>query len=83
MDEIDWDTARVALEWQLEMGVSEAIGDVPIERFDHLDKSVQKNSKIGKSSSGIVAKKTDRIALAEKAAAAAKDLTQLQSAINN
>lgn len=83
MDEIDWDTARVALEWQLEMGVSEAIGDVPIERFDHSDKSVQKNSKIGKSSSVIVAKKTDPIALAEKAAAAAKNLTQLQSAINN
>ena len=29
----DWDIARAALEWQIEMGASDAIGDLPIDRY--------------------------------------------------
>ena len=31
---LDWDLARSMLEWQLEMGASEAIGDGPVNRFE-------------------------------------------------
>ena len=30
---LDWHTARALLEWQLEMGVDETIGDAPVDRF--------------------------------------------------
>ena len=29
----DWHIARAQLEWQVEMGVDEAISDTPIDRF--------------------------------------------------
>ena len=29
----DWHWARAALEWQLEMGADEAIGEMPVDRF--------------------------------------------------
>ncbi|WP_119837915.1 uracil-DNA glycosylase [Pseudooceanicola algae] len=31
---LDWDLARSLLEWQVEMGVDEAIGDAPVNRFE-------------------------------------------------
>ncbi|MEL6609092.1 MAG: uracil-DNA glycosylase [Pseudomonadota bacterium] len=33
MDDQDWHIARAALEWQVELGVTEAIGDTPIDRY--------------------------------------------------
>ena len=34
MDHLDWHMARAALQWQAELGVSDAVGDVPIDRYD-------------------------------------------------
>ncbi len=30
---LDWHYARAALEWQLELGADEAIGEAPVDRF--------------------------------------------------
>lgn len=34
MDGLDWHQALAALEWQADLGVSEAIGDLPVNRYD-------------------------------------------------
>ena len=34
MDQLDWHMARAALQWQAELGVSDAVGDVPIDRYE-------------------------------------------------
>ena len=34
MDHLDWHMARAALQWQAELGVRDAVGDVPIDRYD-------------------------------------------------
>ena len=46
MDELDWHVARAALEWQAEMGASDAIGDLPIDRYALPVENLKKNSKI-------------------------------------
>ncbi|MGR3617579.1 MAG: uracil-DNA glycosylase [Paracoccaceae bacterium] len=35
---LDWHGVRALLEWQIELGVTEAIGDAPVNRFDLADK---------------------------------------------
>ena len=30
---IDWHAAKALLEWQVELGATEAIGDAPVDRF--------------------------------------------------
>ena len=32
-DDLDWYAARDMLEWQVELGATEAIGDVPVDRY--------------------------------------------------
>ena len=31
--EMDWHWARAALDWQLEMGADETMGELPVDRF--------------------------------------------------
>ena len=33
---LDWHAARAALEWQIDLGVTEAIGEVPVNRFEQV-----------------------------------------------
>jgi len=83
MDELDWHVARAALEWQAEMGASDAIGDLSIDRYALPVEDLQKNSKMVQAHSAVVLDKIDPIALAKQAATAAENLTELQQAINN
>jgi len=83
MDELDWHVARAALEWQAEMGASDAIGDLSIDRYALPVEDLQKNSKMVQAHSAVVLDKIDPIALAKQAATAAENLTELQKAINN
>ena len=83
MDKLDWHMARAALEWQAEMGTSDAIGDLPIDRFALPKENLQKSSKIVQANSGIVLDQIDPIALAKQASTASENLTELQQAINN
>ena len=32
---MDWHWARAALDWQIELGADEAIGETPVDRFAH------------------------------------------------
>jgi hypothetical protein len=34
LDDLDWDTAKALLEWQVELGATEAICDAPINRYE-------------------------------------------------
>lgn len=83
MDELDWHVARAALEWQAEMGASDAIGDLPIDRYALPVENLQKNSKIVQVNSTIVLDKTDPIALAKQASTASENLPELQQAMND
>lgn len=83
MDKLDWHMARAALEWQAEMGTSDAIGDLPIDRFALPKENLRKNSKIVQANSAIVLDKIDPIALAKQASTASENLTELQQAIND
>ncbi|MEM6635865.1 MAG: uracil-DNA glycosylase [Pseudomonadota bacterium] len=77
------------LEWQVELGATDAIGDVPIDRF--ATASSEKQQPVGPdiSSNGPTApnpplggaEASDPVAAAEVAAGAAKTLVELQSAL--
>jgi DNA polymerase len=81
---IDWHAARAALEWQLEMGVTEAISEIPVNRFEQ----VAPPPKAGVAP-GIVAPtvpvhavpEVDPVTEAEASAHAAPDLAALQAAM--
>ena len=77
MDELEWHMARAALEWQVEMGATDAIGDIPIDRYAVPVENLEKNLKIVQSPAVSFLKRIDPIALAEQSASAAENLTQL------
>ncbi|MGR3343313.1 MAG: uracil-DNA glycosylase [Paracoccaceae bacterium] len=80
--------ARAQLEWQVELGATEAIGDVPINRYDLPDsqpkpklKSAATANMIPQSGSGDAG--GDATVFAAQMAAEAGDLDQLQRAIES
>ena len=83
MYEDDWDIARAALEWQIEMGVSDAIGDLPIDRYAEPTETTQVDSNLPKSSETNISEEIDPIVLAEQTANSAKTLIELRQAIKN
>lgn len=90
--EIDFWTAKALLEWQLEMGVNEAIGDAPVNRFE-LPDSLPKpaapaptapaaaGAPASPSAPPAPVEKTDPVAEARAAAAGASDLDALAAAM--
>lgn len=85
---LDFHTARALLDWQLEMGVDEAIGDAPVDRYALPDTAAKPAAAKVQTGSTSVAPTTpkpaagpDPVAEAEKAAAAARDLLELKAAI--
>ena len=91
MDQLDWHMARAALQWQAELGVSDAVGDVPIDRYEVPAQSPKlPTAAVTQPSAPDVAgapaaamTAMDPVALAEAAAAAAQDLPALQLALQN
>ncbi len=85
MTELDWHQARAALEWQAEMGVTEAILDAPINRYDLPDKAAKpKPAAPPVDKPPLImepAPEIDVVALATQAAAGAQDLDQLKAAL--
>ena len=89
MDHLDWHMARAALQWQAELGVSDAVGDVPIDRYDApaqspkpahcgCDASQARHEDADLPAAAMaVAPAADPVAVAEAAAAAAEDLPAL------
>ena len=81
MDQLDWHMARAALQWQVELGVSDAVCDAPIDRYEVLTQNL-KPSTVAATPAG-APHAVDPVAVAEVAAAAAGDLPALKLALQN
>lgn len=81
----DWHIARAALEWQLDMGVTEAICDTPVNCYDLPQKREAPQAKSGAAPAQARAEPAqdapDPIAIARHAAESAQDLAGLQAAL--
>ncbi|SDY17404.1 uracil-DNA glycosylase [Citreimonas salinaria] len=83
---LDWHAARAALEWQLEMGVDEALADAPVDRFAAESARVAAQAQAAPTTATapaapMRAEAVDPVAEAEEAAAAAPDLDALRDAM--
>jgi DNA polymerase len=82
---LDWHMARALLEWQLEMGACEAIGEAPVDRYA-VEPPAPKPAVPQKSAKPVMPQKIeepkfDHVALAKQMAAAASDLDGLRAAM--
>ncbi|SMX37745.1 uracil-DNA glycosylase [Maliponia aquimaris] len=83
---LDWHAARAALEWQLEMGVDEAILDAPVDRFAaeaalkeaHVARAA---APVARAAAAPVKAEADPVAEAQALAEAAADLEALRAAL--
>ena len=81
MDQLDWHMARAALQWQAELGVSDAVCDAPIDRYEVLTQNLNPSTVVATPAGAPHA--VDPVAVAEAAAAAARDLPALKLALQN
>ena len=76
--------ARAALEWQVELGVSEAIGDVPMDRYE-APAAIKKPAPVAETAAPVAAPaavaEVDVVAVARQMAGEAQDLEALKSAM--
>lgn len=81
MESLDYHTARALLDWQIELGATEAICDAPVDRYSVPDTVAAKPA--SKSASrGVSARvEVDAVREAETAAAAAQDIEALHVAM--
>lgn len=87
MDHMDWYAAKALLEWQMEMGVDEAIVDAPVDRFaveaelraQHAERA--KQSGVAKAQPMPKVEDVDPVAEAQALANAAQDLEGLRAAL--
>lgn len=80
MESIEFHTARALLEWQVELGATEAIGDVPIDRYELPDVAAKRDETV--NSSHITDVATDPVNEAENASANAVSLEALRAAMD-
>jgi DNA polymerase len=74
--------ALALLEWQIELGATETIGDVPVNRFDLEDPAPRPRATVSATAAPPVARAAaDPVTEAEAAAAAAADLPALREAL--
>ncbi|EAP75394.1 uracil-DNA glycosylase [Roseovarius nubinhibens] len=85
---LDFHTARALLEWQVELGADEAIGDSPVDRYALEPRAPKPATPAAAPSPAEAAKlppvaapKTDPVAEARKSALAAQDLAGLKAAM--
>lgn len=92
---LDWHTARALLDWQVELGVTEAIAEAPVDRFEAAATRAAEAAAApaqqapgtapGQAAPGAAAVPVaapDPVAEAERAAAGAADLAALRAAID-
>ena len=84
LDEMSLAQARAALEWQVELGVSEAIGDVPMDRYE-APAAIKKPAPVAETAAPVAAPaavaEVDVVAVARQMAGEAQDLEALKSAM--
>jgi len=76
---LDYHSARALLQWQVELGVTESIGDAPVDRYA-LQAKLPK-AKADQAPAVIKPKEVDPVEQAQKAARAATGLPSLQAAL--
>ncbi len=83
----DWHSARALLEWQVDLGVTEAICDAPINRYELVAKqpkpAAPKATQPAVMPGRVAEVEVDYIALAKQAAAGASDLVGLHTALKD
>lgn len=77
----DYHTARALLEWQVELGVTEAILDTPVNRYEAPAKVEAAAPAKPDMSPRPVAAEVDAVAVAKRMAKAARDLDELRAAM--
>ena len=75
--------AKALLEWQIELGVTEAIGDAPVNRYDTHEKSVKPKQLAVADAPPTDHPQADPVADAHSAAASASNLQTLYAAVAN
>jgi uracil-DNA glycosylase family 4 len=87
LDDLDWDTAKALLEWQVELGATEAICDAPINRYELAattpSKAAPAQSHQSPRSAPAAIEDIDCVALAQQMADAAPDLDVLRAALED
>ncbi|MEO0358625.1 MAG: uracil-DNA glycosylase [Pseudomonadota bacterium] len=76
----DWHSMRAALEWQVDLGATECIGDVPINRYE-VPKAAPKSAPVASPVEPAPVHTVDPVADATRAAAAAPTLEALRDAL--
>lgn len=80
MESIEFHTARALLEWQVELGATEAIGDVPVDRYELPDVVAKPAETVKSQHNASVA--IDPVGEAENASANAGSLEALRAAMD-
>ena len=81
MESVSFHHDRALLEWQIELGATEAISDAPVNRYD-VPAAVEKPKAAEPVSAGFTPiAKVDSVAVAERAAAGAGTLEELRDAM--
>lgn len=84
MESVDFHTARALLEWQIELGADECIGDVPVDRYalpDKLAKPKQPDAKPHLTKGPVRLEERDAVAEAQAAAKSASTLDELRATL--
>lgn len=81
MESLDWHTARAALEWQIELGVDETIGDAPLDRFSLQDKPAKPKQTENNAHPVVSLPSVDPVAEAQALAAGCAGLEDLRNAM--
>ncbi|MBT9384858.1 uracil-DNA glycosylase [Pseudooceanicola sp. CBS1P-1] len=76
----DWHLARALLEWQLDMGVDECIGDTPVDRFV-ASQAARAPRPAAPAAPAVIRHELDPVEVAQAAAQGASTLEELRAAI--
>lgn len=77
---LDWHSALALLDWQVDLGADEAIGDTPVDRFAVAEEAVAKKAAAAPDAP-VQRAEPDAVDVARQAATAATTLPALQEAI--
>jgi len=78
---LDFHTAKALLDWQVELGATEAILDAPVNRYEVPEKQVKPAEQQTQTAAPAAAPKVDPVAVATQMAKQVDDLGQLKAAI--
>ena len=79
---MNYHTARALLDWQIELGVTEAIGDVPIDRYALPDTAPKSKKPASPEAAPEKPKQVAPVAIAKSAAQSAGSLDELRAAMD-